>query len=188
MATRQLLAMPPIPTVLGCGAKVTPSTAGSSARAPMRQTVFLNDAQRDALQDFLLRLDRDTRGRRFGHVVSDDMLRDHARRALEEAVCVIGIAADGRLRGVLELYSCAPQAHCEGALVVETAWRRRGLGSALLRAAMRHARDSSLGPIRLIFARDNWPMRSLVARADAHFDLVLDEICAEVAPARSSTI
>src|ERR687883_681015 len=78
-----------------------------------------------------------------------------------DAACIIGIAADGRLRGVLELYSCAPQAHCEAALVVEPAWRRRGLGTALLRAAMRHAGEGALGPIRLIFTRDNWPMRKL---------------------------
>jgi GNAT superfamily N-acetyltransferase len=167
-------------------AKPNPSMIGSLARAPVRQILVLDDAQRDALQDFLLRLDRESRSRRFGHVVSDATLRDYVRHALEDAACVIGIAADGRLRGLLELYSCAPARHCEAALVVEPTWRRRGLGFALLRAAMQHARDGSLGPIRLIFTRDNWPMRKLVAKADARLDLVLDEICAEVAPARST--
>jgi len=165
-----------------------PSLAGSRARARGPQILLIDDAQHDAYQDFLLRLDRDSRWRRFGHVVSNDTLRDYARHALADAACVIGIAYDGRLRGVLEIYSCAPQPYCEAALVVDPAWRRRGLGYALLRAAANVAHEASLGPIRLIFTRDNWPMRKLAAKADARLDLVLDEICAEVAPAQPSVM
>ncbi len=37
----------------------------------------------------------------------------------------------------------------------------------------------------MIFSRNNWPMRKLASRADARFDLVLDEIVADVAVGRS---
>jgi GNAT superfamily N-acetyltransferase len=133
---------------------------------------------RAELQDFLIRLDRESRCRRFGHAASDDVVAAHAATALEDAH-VIGAFVDDTLRGALELYSCAPHGS-EVALVVDQSWRRRGLGWALLCAA---ARSETQG-IRLIFTRDNWPMRQLASKANARFDLVLDEICAEVTPAR----
>ena len=88
--------------------------------------------------------------------------------------------ADGD--ALIEIYPCVPHAFCEAALVVEPAWRRRGLGFALLRAAARLVPEN--GNIRLIFTRDNWPMRKLADKAHARLDLVLDELCAEIAPAR----
>ena len=93
---------------------------------------------------------------------------------------MIGAYVDESLRGALEVYSCAPLGAPEVALVVDQNWRRRGLGWALLRTAA----GSETQGIRLIFTRDNWPMRQLASKANARFDLVLDEICAEVMPAR----
>jgi ribosomal protein S18 acetylase RimI-like enzyme len=160
-----------------------PSLAGSLLREGP-QVTLIDDGQLDVLQEFLLRLDRESRCRRFGHAASDDALTAHAQTALSEATCVIGVAVDGTLRGILEIYSCAPRPFCEAALVVEPAWRRRGLGFAMLRAAARFSCARGAGGIRLIFTRDNWPMRKLADKAHARFDLVLDEICAEIAPAR----
>lgn len=163
--------------------KGDPSLAGSLVRhAP--QLALIDEDQLDVLQDFLLRLDRDSRWRCFGHAASDDTLVVHARTALDEASGVIGVTIDGTLRGILEIYSCAPRPFCEAALVVEPQWRRRGLGFALLRAAARFSCERGAGGIRLIFTRDNWPMRKLADKAQARFDLVLDELCAEIAPAR----
>jgi hypothetical protein len=161
-----------------------PSLAGSLAHARAPHVWLLDCEQVEEFEEFLLRLDRDSRWRRFGHAASDEALQAHARSALAAASCVIGVSLDGTLRGALEIYSCAPQPFCEAALVVEPQWRRRGLGFAMLRAAARFAREASAGGIRLIFTRDNWPMRKLASKADARFDLVLDEFCAEVAPAK----
>jgi GNAT superfamily N-acetyltransferase len=140
----------------------------------------LGREHRVELQDFLLRLDRDSRCRRFGHAASDDIVAAYAVTALEDA-SVIGVFVDEILRGALELYCCAPHGS-EAALVVDQNWRRRGLGWALLRAAVAAVGEAQ--GIRLIFTRDNWPMRHLASKANARFDLVLDEICAEVTPAR----
>ncbi len=141
---------------------------------------LLNADCLDELKDFFVRLDRDTRCRRFGHAAADDMLRSHAAKALVDAEWVIGIYAHGDLRGVLEIYSCVPHPFVEVALVVEKDWRRRGLGWSLLCAAMSIAGKAEAKTLRLLFTRDNWPMRKLTNKANARFDLILDEICADI--------
>lgn len=146
------------------------------------QTKILDADDLGEVQDFFLRLDRESRCRRFGHAASDEVLRAHAVTASSDASCLIGIVVGGELRGVLELYSCAPAVCAEVALVVERGWRRRGLGWALLRAAMEWACGTGQGNLCLIFTRDNWPMRHLTNKANARFDLVLDEISAEISP------
>jgi GNAT superfamily N-acetyltransferase len=147
------------------------------SRTVRPQTRRLSRGDRQAIEAFFLGLDRDTRCWRFGHAASDDNLRTHTLNAINNATSVIGIFADAKLRGVLELYSCAPAPIIEAALVVDESWRRRGLGHALLSMA----RASEPRNLRLIFTRDNWPMRHLAMKMRAHFDLVLDEICADIA-------
>src|SRR5438874_13040103 len=68
---------------------------------PRVQIVPIGEEQLDEFQDFLLRLDRDSRCRRFGHAASDDAMITHARTALSEAGRVIAIAPDSTLRGVI---------------------------------------------------------------------------------------
>src|SRR5882757_7634051 len=72
------------------------------------RTRLLGLEQREEIEEFLLRLDRESRCRRFGHSASDDIVIAHASRALEEASCLIGTFVDENLRGVLEIYPCTP--------------------------------------------------------------------------------
>jgi len=94
---------------------------------------------------------------------------------------MMGIYAEHTLAGVLALYDSARPSHPDVALVVETQWRRRGLGWALLMAAMRWAAGAQTSHLRLIFSRQNWAMRQLARKADAKLDLLMDEICADIA-------
>jgi len=151
---------------------------------PVQRIRQLDHSNLAVLADFLLRLDRDSRCRRFGWAAADAALAAHPVRALEAATCVVGVTVDDVLRGVLELYAGAPGSATEAAIVVEQGWRRRGLGWALVQAA--RARLGGQSGLRFIFTRDNWPMRQLASKASARFDLLLDEICADVAPARTS--
>jgi GNAT superfamily N-acetyltransferase len=162
----------------------TPSLARSPIAPDVPEVRPLAREQLDELQDFFVRLDRDSRCRRFGHAASDESVVARAGVALEDASCVIGVFVDENLCGVLEIYSCNPQPYWEVALVVGQEWRRRGHGWALLRAAARWANVARRDSIRLIFTRDNWPMRQLANKANARFDLMLDEIWAEVTLAR----
>jgi GNAT superfamily N-acetyltransferase len=65
-------------------------------------------------------------------------------------------------------------------LVVERPWRNKGLGWALLGAAMEWVRHSETRTIRMVFSRDNWPMRALAHKANAQLTRVFDEICASI--------
>jgi GNAT superfamily N-acetyltransferase len=148
-------------------------------RAEIRQLAVEDIAE---VQSFLLRLDRSSRCARFGHAASDACLCAHANEALSNAIYTIGAFVDDELHGILEIYSCVPQDYCEVALVVEQNWRRRGYGWNLLCAARQWTSGMNEVRIRLIFPRNNWPMRELANKANARFDLVLDEICADIGP------
>jgi GNAT superfamily N-acetyltransferase len=125
-------------------------------------------------------LDREARCDRFGHASSDASIAAHIQHALSHATRIIGVSADGKLRGLLEIYEGRASGPVEAALIVEQGWRRRGLGWVLLQDAMRWGRDAGAESLRLIFSRHNWPMRHLCSKALARFDLVLDEFCADI--------
>ena len=57
----------------------------------------------DAYRDHLLRLDRDSRYRRFSGTVSDDFIARHAEHGERLGVVVHGFFLDGVLRGAAEL-------------------------------------------------------------------------------------
>jgi GNAT superfamily N-acetyltransferase len=133
------------------------------------------------LQRVLLGLDATARRHRFGQAASDAYLADYARRALANAAWIGGAFIDGRLRGVVEVYDCGGSGCAEAAFVVEHNWRRRGLGWALLREALRTAAESKMRTLRMIFSRQNWPMRRLATRAGGTVDIVLDELLVDVA-------
>src|SRR5271169_3265011 len=57
----------------------------------------------DAYRDHLLRLDRESRYRRFSGAVSDEVIARHAATANELAAVVHGFFVDGVMRGAAEL-------------------------------------------------------------------------------------
>jgi GNAT superfamily N-acetyltransferase len=93
---------------------------------------------------------------------------------------IFGVFIGERLQGIIELYDAEAPGHVDAALVVERPWRNKGLGWALLSTAMEWARHSETRTIRMIFSRDNWPMRALAHKANAQLTLVFDEICASI--------
>ena len=93
---------------------------------------------------------------------------------------MIGVYVGCTLAGVLAFYESKRLDQINVALAVDTPWRRRGLGWALLVAAMRRAAGANQSYLRLIFSRHNWAMRELVRKADARLDLLMDEICADI--------
>jgi GNAT superfamily N-acetyltransferase len=134
------------------------------------------------IRQLLTGLDRASRCARFGWASNDASLDAHAQNAVANARNILGIFVDRRLCGVLEIYHAGASNSAEAALIVAQDWRRRGFGWTLLRAAMHWAAEVDAGTMRLIFSRHNWPMRQLTAKASARFDIVFDEISAEVTP------
>ena len=92
----------------------------------------------DGFTTHLLRLDAEARASRFGGLVSDKALHDHALLALAGGAVVLGYVEDGVLRGVGELHDqpgSSPSAG-EAAFSVEAGWQGRGIGSKLMRRVL----------------------------------------------------
>jgi GNAT superfamily N-acetyltransferase len=137
------------------------------------------------LYRLLLGLEPSGRCSRFNQAVDDAYLAKHAQLALATADWIVGAFIDEHLRGVVEIYDAGPHGYAEAAFVVEQDWRRRGVGWALLRAAMQIAADSKTNSLRVIFSRHNWAMRKLASKASGKFDMVLDEISVDISLGRT---
>jgi GNAT superfamily N-acetyltransferase len=133
-----------------------------------------------AFRDLLLGLDNACRVSRFSGVISDEGIARHTRQALRETAWLGGLFVDNELCGVVELYETRDPGDLEAAFAVASRWRRLGLGTALLFAALEWARHSRRATLHMIFSRTNWPMRRLASKAEPTFDLTLDELIASV--------
>ena len=105
---------------------------------------------------------------------------DRSTCARDEAVRAFGAFVGSRLLGLLKIYK-GGAGHVEVALIVERRWQNKGVGWALLSAAMEWGRQSDTQSMRLIFSRNNWPMRAIARKAGAQFNLVFGEIHADIA-------
>jgi GNAT superfamily N-acetyltransferase len=166
---------------------LTPAAEHSGLTPTIRR---LDHADLADVHALLTGLDQSSRCARFGFVASDLAQESHAAASLQTATCAIGIYVEDTLRGVLEVYCVSPDELAEVALVVAEEWRRRGLGTAMVRAATEWARLNGVSGLRLIFSRHNWPMRHLARKLNARLALLLDELCADIAvgsPAKMPT-
>ena len=134
-------------------------------------------------------LDMASRYPRFAGACSDEAMTRHSYFGLAKALFVLGVYVRDDLRGVLEAHECAVRGGvAEVAVVVEREWRRQGLGTTMVSAAMTWGRRHDIDVLRFVFSRDNWPMRRLMASAGARINISLDEINAEIEslPSRAS--
>jgi GNAT superfamily N-acetyltransferase len=140
----------------------------------------LDAAHLPELGRLLLTLDQPSRLHRFNHSVSDDYLISHARNALSTAAWVAGAFVEERMPGVVEVFDDGMPGFAEAKFAVDPGWHRRGIGSALLGAAIDWAIRSGVPTLRLVFSRSNLPMRRLAAKAGPRLDLAFDEMTAEI--------
>jgi len=156
---------------------------------PRRQwpaAVRLHTEHEPELVRLLLGLDRASRVARFACATSDAALLQHSQHALASAVWVGGIVVERQLRGLVELYDSGDNGVVEAAFLVESGWRRRGVGTALMCAAKAWVADNGRSAVRMIFLASNWPMRRLASGAGARIDIAFGEMIADlsVEPAR----
>ena len=100
--------------------------------------------------------------------------------SLSTAAWSAGVFVANELKGVARAMTVSCEGQVEAALFVEEAWRRRGIGSALLHEVMNWARRGKANTIRLVCERSNWPMRHFAKRFGARLDLVLGQIVVEI--------
>jgi len=147
----------------------------------------LGPADEIAFRNLLLGLDEASRISRFSFHIGDDAIVRHARHAMREAVFIAGVFEDGELCGAVELYESCEPGDVEAAFAVARRWRRQGIGTALLFAALEWAQRSHCTRLQMAFTRGNWPMRRLAGKAEPSLHLGLDKLTASVATGSASS-
>ncbi len=127
-----------------------------------------------AYRDHLLRLDPDSRHRRFSGAVADEVIVKHAATAEDLGVVIHGFFVDGTLRGAAELRHIGDMfsRQAEAAFSIEKDWQSHGVGTALLERTLLSARNRGVKSLQLNCLADNRRMQQLAKKfqADLKFD------------------
>jgi GNAT superfamily N-acetyltransferase len=90
-----------------------------------------------------------------------------------------GFFVANEIRGVV----CAArvsEGRVEANICVDEAWRRQGIGSALLKQAMDWVSSCDAHTLRFVCERTDWPMRHFARKFGARLDLVLGQIVIDI--------
>ncbi len=144
----------------------------------------------DAYRDHLLRLDHESRHRRFSGAVADEVIARHAATANGLGVVVYGFFVDGVLRGAAELrQSGSLFAHeAEAAFSIEQPWQSHGVGTGLLERTLLSARNRGIKSLRMDCLAENRRMQQLARKFDAEFSFDFGSVVGEVDPPRSTAL
>jgi GNAT superfamily N-acetyltransferase len=144
----------------------------------------------DAYRDHLLRLDRDSRHRRFSGAVSDEVIVRHAASANEFGAVVHGFFVDGTLRGAAELRPLGSlfSHEAEAAFSIEQPWQSHGIGSVLLERTLLSARNRGINLLRMDCLADNRRMQQLARKFEADLKFDFGGVVGQVDPPRSTPL
>lgn len=144
----------------------------------------------DAYRDHLLRLDRESRYRRFSGAVSDEVIARHAATANELGAVVHGFFVDGVLRGAAELrHNGSVFSHeAEAAFSIEQPWQSHGVGTELLERTLLSARNRGIKSLRMDCLAENQRMQQLARKFAAEFSFDFGSVTGEVDPPRSTLL
>jgi len=144
----------------------------------------------DAYRDHLLRLDSESRNRRFSGAVSDEFIAQHAASANELGVVVHGFFVDGVLRGAAELrpFGSVFAHEGEAAFSIEQPWQSHGVGTALLERTLLSARNRGIKLLQMHCLADNRRMQQLARKFEADFKFDFGSVVGEVDPPRSTPL
>ncbi len=122
-------------------------------------------SETDAYRDHLLRLDPESRHRRFSGAVSDEFIANHASSATGLSVVVHGFFVDGILRGAAELRRFGSMLVREGeaAFSIEQPWQSHGVGTVLLERTLLSARNRGIKSLQMHCLADNSACSNLPA-------------------------
>ncbi|WP_376800356.1 GNAT family N-acetyltransferase [Candidatus Raskinella chloraquaticus] len=120
-------------------------------------------ADREAFAAHLLRLDSDSRRKRFQGFVSDSFLQGYAERSIKTLTVFYGYFDAGTLRAVAELHLIHPSwpAQAEAAFSVEASYQEHGIGSELFKRIIDAARNRSVSDVTFHCLTSNSAMRGL---------------------------
>ena len=144
----------------------------------------------DAYRDHLLRLDRESRYRRFSGAVADAVIARHARTVGQTGVVVHGFFIDGVLRGAAELQpeGSVFAREAEAAFSIEKPWQSHGVGTELLRRTLLAARNRRIKHLRMNCLAENQRMQQLARKFDAEISFDFGSVVGEVDPPHSTLL
>jgi GNAT superfamily N-acetyltransferase len=144
----------------------------------------------DAYRDHLLRLDPESRHRRFSGAMADEVIARHAATANNIGVVVHGFFVDGVLRGAAELRQNGSlfSHQAEAAFSIEQPWQSHGVGTELLERTLLSARNRGINSLRMDCLAENKRMQQLARKFDAEFSFDFGSVTGEVDPPRSTLL
>jgi GNAT superfamily N-acetyltransferase len=144
----------------------------------------------DAYRGHLLRLDQESRHRRFSGAVADEVIARHAATASGLGVVVYGFFVDGVLRGAAELRQSGSlfSHEAEAAFSIERPWQSHGVGTELLERTLLSARNRGIKSLRMDCLAENRRMQQLARKFDAEFSFDFGSVVGEVDPPRSTVL
>ncbi len=136
----------------------------------------------DAYRDHLLRLDPESRHRRFSGAISDEIVARHAASISEIGVVVHGFFVDGVLRGAAELrhIGAAFSQEAEAAFSIEKPWQSHGVGTELLERTLLSARNRGIKRVQMQWLPENQRMQQLARKFAAEIKLDYGAVLGEV--------
>ncbi|MFI4987290.1 MAG: GNAT family N-acetyltransferase [Alphaproteobacteria bacterium] len=142
--------------------------------------------QREAglVKAHLLRLDEESRRRRFFGHVADVVIEDYCGNVLSTAYPILGCFVDGVLRGVAELrpYGASDTHKAEVAVSVEREFQGQGIGTELVRALIVLARNRSIRVLYMSCLRENGAMQAIARKLGGALDFHESEVAARITP------
>jgi GNAT superfamily N-acetyltransferase len=143
-----------------------------------------------AYRDHLLRLDPESRHRRFSGTVSDEFIIRYAAGAEDIGVVVHGFFVGGVLRGAAELRRVGSMAdgEAEAAFSMEQPWQNHGIGTALLERTLLSARNRGIRSLHMHCLADNRRMQKLARKFEADLSFDFGSVVGEVDPPHSTAL
>lgn len=143
--------------------------------------LWLND--RAEFRDHLLRLDVETRRRRFGMIASDDFVSRYVDTSFNLDTVIHGFFLDGHLRGVGELRILDDRkTQAEAAFCVEPEWQGGGIGTALMQHTLVTARNRGIAKMYMTCLASNRSMQRLAVAHGASLEFEGGEVIGIVLP------
>ena len=105
---------------------------------------------------------------------------DGGAAVLGEAAWTAGAFHEDELKGLISISDPSAYEPARVFLLVDPAWRRKGIALALIEAAKVWAMDQGMQNVLMTCSRSDWPTRSLLEKIGARLDLVFGEIVANV--------
>jgi GNAT superfamily N-acetyltransferase len=140
--------------------------------------------EKTKVREHFLRLDPEDRRLRFFDSRGNGLIAAYCETLWRTGDVVLGGFVDGRMRALGELRQAGDWRHAtaEIAITVERPFQNSGIGTALLRCLIQHARNRGVRTLQLFCLVDNHRMRHLTHKLGGTLKIEGGEIAVDIAP------